>query len=568
MALPFCSNVAYHEGVTTPHRGIFDRAAVMSGAKHTSETHGNRSMSGWAWRSKLGRAMVILAVAVTYFVAARVGLALSLAGTNATPVWPSSGIAMAALLALGWRAWPGVLLGAWAANAIQFAGMGTLPVTHVVLGSVMVAGGNTLEALAGRAILVKSGMAARPFDRVGDAFKFVFTAMTVPAIAATVGLLAILSLGASAGVNPLDIWVTWWLGDAAGILVYAPALLAWTWRWQSWTRARWAELAILGLSLVPTGFLLFAWLPDPMVRSLPYLVMPLLLWVVLRFSLREAASAVVVVTAIATWGTMRSRGPFVAETLNESLLLLQSFVGTVAVTVLALSAAITERRHVYDALLEANRTLEERVRDRTSQLSEVNEHLTNEVRERRHAEEVVRHLAQHDSLTGLANRRLLEGLFDSVEALARRRGSGMALLFLDLDDFKPINDTLGHGAGDEVLVQVAARLQGAVRESDLVARVGGDEFVVVLPELGRPEDATAVADKILRAVTVPLRLRGQDRELGISIGIARYPQDARDLQGLLRCADRAMYRVKSGGKNGYALFDDGSGRESELRSRV
>ncbi len=529
-----------------------------------SETHEDRSIaSGSAGRSKLGHSMVILAVAVTYFVAARVGLALSLEGTNATPVWPSSGIALAALLGLGWRAWPGVLLGAWAANAVQFAGMATLPAAQIVLGSMVVAGGNTLEALAGRAALTKLGMAVRPFDRVHDAFKFVFVAMAVPAIAATVGLVTVSSLGASAGINPLDIWVTWWLGDAAGILVYTPALLAWAWRPQtSWTPGRWVELAILGLSLVPTGFLLFAWLPDPMVRSLPYLVMPLLLWVVLRFSLREAASAVVLVTAIATWGTMRSRGPFVAETLNESLLLLQSFVGTVAVTVLALSAAITERRHVYDALLDANRTLEERVRERTSELSEVNEHLTNEVRERRHAEEVVRHLAQHDSLTGLANRRLLEELYDSVEALARRRGGAMALLFLDLDDFKQINDTLGHGAGDEVLVQVAARLQGAVRESDLVARVGGDEFVVVLPELGRPEDATAVADKMLRAVTAPLRLLGQEYQLGISIGIARYPQDARDLHGLLRCADRAMYRVKSGGKNGFALFGEDHDRIS------
>jgi diguanylate cyclase (GGDEF)-like protein len=511
----------------------------------------------WSQRSTLERAAVLAAIAFAYFLAARAGLTLSFKGTNATPVWPASGIAMAAVLAFGWRAWPGVLVGAWIANIFQFWGQSSLGGVGCVLGAAIVAGGNTLEALAGRFALRKLGVGDRPFDRVQDAFKFAFMGMAAPVVAASVGWVSIFAFGAEPHARTLEFWLTWWLGDTAGILVYTPALLAWTWRWPTrWTKARIAEALLLGLSLVPLGFVLFGWLPEPMVRSLPYLVMPLLLWVVLRFSLREAATAVIIVAAIATWGTVQGRGPFAASTLNESLLLLQSFVGTVAVTVLALSAAVIERQHFNDALRRMNRSLEERVTKRTSELSEANDKLSEEVRERQHAEQVVRHLAQHDSLTGLANRRLLVALYETMEALARRRDGKMALLFIDLDDFKPINDTFGHSAGDEVLATVASRLEGAVRESDLVARFGGDEFVVVLPEVTESEDALQVAAKIFTVLTDPVDIRGESRRLGVSIGIATYPRNARDLEGLLRCADRAMYGVKQSGKNGFAAFED------------
>lgn len=510
----------------------------------------------WEDRSLANRASLVATVALGYFLAARVGLSLSFEQTNATPVWPSSGIALAAVLLLGWKVWPGVLLGAWLTNALVLFGRPDVPVGSALLGATLMASGNTLECLAGRAALRRLGSDARPFDRIQDVFKFVFVAAAVAVVAASVGLVAMIVAGAAAGADTLELWLTWWLGDAAGIVVYAPALLAWTWPSElRWSRARVVEAAVLGLSFVPTGFVLFGWLPEPTVRSLPYLVMPLLLWVVLRFSLREAAAAVVLVAAVATWGTVQQRGPFATGTLNESLLLVQSFVGTVAVTVLALSAALTERRQLNAALRKANESLEQRVNERTLELSETNERLSRQMVHRERMEREMRRMAQHDSLTGLANRRLLEELFDTVEALARRHDAEMALLFIDLDDFKPINDTLGHRAGDEVLMTVASRLEASVRESDLVARFGGDEFVVVLPELSKPQDVMGVAEKLLGVLTQPIRIEDESRELGVSIGIARYPQDGRDLQGLLRCADHAMYSVKQRGKNGYALYE-------------
>lgn len=503
----------------------------------------------WHDRPRRDRILILSALVVAYVAASRLGLSVRFDGTIATAVWPASGIALAAALAWGWRTWPGVFVGAWIVNFMYLDEHAALGWGAIGANATAIAVGNTLEVLAGWFALLRIRAARPPFESVHVAFKFLFVAVAAPVAAASAGVIAMWSFGVIGESKALESWVTWWLGDAVGILVFTPLLLAWSRRWDMpWTPRRIAEAVVLGLSLVPTGFILFGGgLPEPMVRSLPYLVMPLLLWAVLRFGVREATTAVTLVAAIATWGTARGQGPFAAASLNESLLLVQSFVGTVAVTVLMLGAALQERRLLNEALRDANRSLEDRVAERTEQLS-------TEVAERRKAEETVRHMAQHDSLTGLANRRLLGEVFDSIEVLARRRDGEMAVLFIDIDDFKPINDELGHDAGDAALVTVASRLEAAVRESDIVARFGGDEFVVVLPDLTKADDAELVAGKVKDALTQPLRVAGATKSLGVSIGIATYPRDARDLDGLVRCADRAMYRAKEAGKNGIAFY--------------
>jgi diguanylate cyclase len=160
--------------------------------------------------------------------------------------------------------------------------------------------------------------------------------------------------------------------------------------------------------------------------------------------------------------------------------------------------------------------------------------------------ESARQHAFHDPLTGLPNRSLLFDRFNQAVAQGKRRDRRVALLFLDLDGFKVINDTLGHTAGDCILQQVAARLTACVRAADTVCRYGGDEFVVLLPESGGEKSATVAADKIRAQLAAPYAIDGTTVGVSASIGMAIYPIDALDYTDLLQLSDRAMYRNKAG----------------------
>ena len=168
----------------------------------------------------------------------------------------------------------------------------------------------------------------------------------------------------------------------------------------------------------------------------------------------------------------------------------------------------------------------------------------------------IEHLAYHDSLTGLPNRSFFSQLLSHGIAEAKRYERRFALLFLDLDRFKIINDTLGHDAGDELLIEVARRLSASLRETDTVARLGGDEFVVLLPEMNDEKELSAVAKKILLAVSKPFRLAGQDLRVTVSIGISAFPLDGEDEQTLVKNADTAMYHAKESGKNNFRFYSE------------
>jgi diguanylate cyclase (GGDEF)-like protein/PAS domain S-box-containing protein len=179
-----------------------------------------------------------------------------------------------------------------------------------------------------------------------------------------------------------------------------------------------------------------------------------------------------------------------------------------------------------------------------------------DITELKEAEEKIRQLAYYDTLTRLPNRRLLLDRLDHALAQARRFHRSLAVMFLDLDRFKQINDTLGHSSGDELLQQVASRLTACVREGDSVARPGGDEFVIVLTEIGQPQDAARVAQKVIAAFDAPFELAGQPMRVTTSIGIAIYPIDGSDdVNELMKQADMAMYRAKEAGRNGYRFFE-------------
>jgi diguanylate cyclase (GGDEF)-like protein len=181
--------------------------------------------------------------------------------------------------------------------------------------------------------------------------------------------------------------------------------------------------------------------------------------------------------------------------------------------------------------------------------------ITREITDRKRSQEQIYQLAFYDALTTLPNRRLLLDRFRQALVQAKRFQRSLAIMYLDIDNFKRVNDSLGHDIGDELLKIVAGRLQACVRIMDTVCRQGGDEFIVVLSEITHPRDAAVVADKIIKAINKPVSLQGHDLCITISIGIAIYPVNGTDdARELMKKADIAMYEVKNKDKNGYALY--------------
>ncbi|HLS87317.1 MAG TPA: EAL domain-containing protein [Burkholderiales bacterium] len=204
----------------------------------------------------------------------------------------------------------------------------------------------------------------------------------------------------------------------------------------------------------------------------------------------------------------------------------------------------------------ARDALERAVAARTAELKAANEQLEAEIAERKLAEERARHLAGHDALTGLPNRRLLEDRLTQALARSYRNRRQTAVMFVDLDRFKTINDSLGHSVGDILLKEVAARLVRQLREVDTICRTGGDEFVVVLPDMKQAADAAGVAQKIIENLSQPVFVEERELTVTPSIGIAVFPEDGRDAETLIRNADAAMYHAKEMGRANYQFFTE------------
>ena len=197
---------------------------------------------------------------------------------------------------------------------------------------------------------------------------------------------------------------------------------------------------------------------------------------------------------------------------------------------------------VSQALADTNRQLEQKVQERTAELSNANQHL--------------QFLATHDNLTGLPNRFLFFDRLDQAIRKSRRQKHRFALLFIDLDDFKNVNDSYGHVTGDEVLQKAAECLELTVRDSDTVARLAGDEFTVILDNIQSNDNVEAIVQKITQAVSQPIETEQAKIVITVSIGISLYPDHGEDAETLLRKADAAMYRIKDRDKNGYFLHSE------------
>ena len=213
--------------------------------------------------------------------------------------------------------------------------------------------------------------------------------------------------------------------------------------------------------------------------------------------------------------------------------------------------------------------------DQMIRLQEANSHLVMaSIEARKLAEQLqtakadLDHLAHHDALTDLPNRILLQDRLSQAIDLARRQGKQLAVMFMDLDQFKHINDSLGHAVGDQLLQSVAHRLVGCVRQSDTISRQGGDEFVLLLPQVEHAEDAALSAQKVLVALAPLHHIDGHDLHISISIGISLYPGDGQDAETLIKSADIAMYHAKENGRNNYQFFAQSMNARAVQRQSV
>jgi signal transduction histidine kinase len=289
---------------------------------------------------------------VVYFLAGHFSLRLAFLHASASPVWPPAGIALAALLLLGYRVWPAIFIGAFLVNIITPGSIAT---------SLCIASGNTLEALCGAWLINYFAGGMRAFDRAPDVFKFALAAIISTLISPTLGLTSLALGGFADWGNFSAIWSTWWLGDITGDLVVAPLIILWSiapsWRWSR--REAFEVMALLVLMALLGEAVFGGWFPIS-AKNYPisFVLGPILIWTAFRFSQRETATGIFILSAVAIWGTLHHLGPFIMETQNQSLLILQTSTAVLTITAMALAAAMAERRRAEEAIEQQKAVVE------------------------------------------------------------------------------------------------------------------------------------------------------------------------------------------------------------------
>jgi diguanylate cyclase len=459
-------------------------------------------------RSRFGLSRIvllrILAVALVYMILGKVAVSFATVQGNVSILWPSSGVALAAILLFGRELWPGVFLGALS-TGLWINGNPPLTATAI-------ATGNTLEVLVGLWLLQHSGFDAR-LQRLRDYYLLFFLAGLLATLVSTsIGMGALTLDGFFSPAALPDLALHWWMGNVLGVVLVTPILLIWKVP---------GERVTFSLRLLESiGLLILAWYCGTFIFIGPPFVIPLkpmLFWIVPFFvwaALRFGRHGITVLLAMyfiqSLLGASTGAGIFATDFQDTGLLNFWFFhmVGNLAAMTLAIA-----------------------------------------LHERNAAGENIRKIAQYDFLTGLPNRLLFNDRFAQLMAAARRNRTRFVMFYIDLDGFKQVNDTLGHHEGDLLLKEVAQRLSDTMRATDTICRIGGDEFVILVPDFESTDHVEWLAAKVLDTIRQPYAIDGHEVGITASIGSAIYPAHGESLDAMLKAADRAMYRSKNEGGN-------------------
>ncbi|MFH7025701.1 MAG: MASE1 domain-containing protein [Heteroscytonema crispum UTEX LB 1556] len=340
-----------------------------------------------SWYDFLKWLALVIVLAALYYGAAQLGisLAFSIGPSNITPVWPPAAIALAAVLSLGYKVAPGIWLGDIFVNLPSY-----IQITHntaaSILAAIIKASASTSTAVLAAFLIQRFTENRFGFHRAQDVFKYALIVMLCPMITATVGLSSMCMAGICLWTNYQTLWLTFWLGDGMSFLVLTPILLVWQYLPRfSFKPRKFIEALLLLLVILGVGKIAFR-----LGYPVEYLLIPCLEWAAFRFGQVGAIASVFIVSSMALWATAQGLGPFVRGSLNESLLLLQTFMGVIAVTTFVLSAVLAEYKRSQTALFNAKDELETRVEERTAALQHANDQLIVEIGERKHIEAALR----------------------------------------------------------------------------------------------------------------------------------------------------------------------------------
>lgn len=456
------------------------------------------------------------------------------------PLWFPAGVSMSAVLLLESKAAPGILAASFFTEVVSFHG--------ALLPGLAIAVGNTIAPLVAVKVMRRMFGSDDPFTRVRHVFFFAMVCILYGVIASATGSVVTCASTAIPVSGWPDQFLEWMISDAAGSLLIVPAFLL---LWHTGSAGGRLRLHPIEFSFtVATSAMALAYLLTRARGGIAsgagtgFLIGLPLLWAAVRFSTHVAYPMFLITMVVVVQTTLSGHGPYAGLGQSGTLVLFSQMAIGCGASVLLLGAAFQQQREAEDALRQLNQDLEVRVEERTAELQASQRRLEK--------------AAFHDVLTGLPNRRFLEDRFAAARASAERKGSSFGFLLIDLDHFKKVNDSLGHDAGDALLVETARRLSHAVREYDFVARLGGDEFAVLLPETGEIANVEIICNRILDSLNDQVFFNGRKIGCSPSVGLAVFPDDGAGWHEIYKAADLALYVAKQSGRNRWARYSTGT----------
>ena len=493
-------------------------------------------VKGLAWAEQPGKRVIRLVVCNFLIAAAYWSTAVLVRGYFSryqmwpAPLWVPAGISLSAVFVFGASCAPGIFLGSFLTNIVSFGGTAG--------SAVAVALGNTLAPIIAALLARHRIKLENPFARVSDVFVFSIVCISNGMLSALIGSSAI-AMTVSAPLRSWPTrWLNWTISDAGASLLLVPVVLLLRYDPLDFRRIREHPVELLITLAVSVSSVMYLLSQSTGLLAVDagssFLILLPLLWIAVRFSSRLAYPILVGLMTVVIMATIAGHGPYSGVPTGGTFYIFAQMGIGFGVTVLLLGAVSEEHRTAEQALRELNQELETRVDLRTRELQESKKRLEQ--------------VAYHDPLTGLPNRRFLEERFAAARASAVRKGDHVAFLMIDLDHFKDINDTLGHDAGDELLIETGQKLVAAVREYDFVSRLGGDEFAVLLVDMPDHPQIETICTRIIEGLTDRIFFNGKDIGTSPSVGVALCPDHGDTWHEVYKAADLALYRAKRGGR--------------------